>query len=169
MEVHNHDVKEQKSSFESKGFDPDKRVEPKANEQDNKEKATDKKDISETKSPIKNKGDGLAREKAVHEELSKQYPPSEKYVITPEAYLRDSNGKIVKDPKSGEARRIDFVVSKDGVSVKNIEVTSETADKTEQMAKESRIRENGGNYIKDANGNSVRIPDSVETQIDRRK
>ena len=169
MEVHNHDVKEQKSSFESKGFDPDKRVEPKANEQDNKEKATDKKDISETKSPIKNKEDGLAREKTVHEELSKKYPASENYVITPEAYLRDSNGKIVKDPKSGEARRIDFVVSKDGVSVKNIEVTSETADKTEQMAKESRIRENGGNYIKDANGNSVRIPDSVETQIDRRK
>lgn len=28
MDVHNHDVKEQKSSFESKGFDPDKRVEP---------------------------------------------------------------------------------------------------------------------------------------------
>ena len=29
MEIHNHDVKEQKSSFENKGFDPDKRVEVK--------------------------------------------------------------------------------------------------------------------------------------------
>lgn len=33
---------------------------------------------------------------------------------------------------------------------------------------ESRIRDNGGNYIKDENGNIVRIPNNVQTKIDRR-
>ena len=54
--------------------------------------------------------------------------------------MRDSEGKIVRDPETGEARRIDFVVVKDGQVVDSIEVTSETADKTGQTAKEERIR-----------------------------
>ena len=120
------------------------------------------------KTPIQNKQDGLRREADVEEELKEKYPPEEGYTIEKEVYLRDKDGNIVRDPITGEARRIDFVVIKDGVVIDSIEVTSKTADKTEQSAKESRIREAGGNYIKDSNGNLVEIPDSVQTRIERR-
>ena len=118
--------------------------------------------------PIKNKQDGLRREKEVEEELKKKYPEEEGYEIIPEAYLRDKDGKIVKDPVTGEARRIDFIVVKDGKVVDSVEVTSKTADKTDQTAKEKRIRDNGGNFIKDSNGNLVEIPNNVQTRIERR-
>jgi len=35
------------------------------------------------------------------------------------------------------------------------------------MAKEKRIREAGGNFIKDSNGNLVEIPENVQTRIER--
>lgn len=123
---------------------------------------------SEKGEPIKNKQDGLRREKEVEEELKKEYPEEEGYEILSEVYLRDKDGKIVRDPVTGEARRIDFVVVKDGKVVASIEVTSKTADKTDQSAKENRIRENGGNYIKDSNGNLIEIPASIQTRIERR-
>ncbi len=127
-----------------------------------------KDDEIEKKEPIKNKVEGLRREKEVEEELREKYPEEEGYSIESETYLRDKDGKIVKDPETGEARRIDFVVVKDGKVVDSIEVTSKTADKTDQMAKENRIKENGGNYIKDSDGNLVEIPKDVNTRIDRR-
>lgn len=117
---------------------------------------------------IKNKDDGLAREKEVAGELEKKYPPEKGNQIVPEAYLRDKDGNIVKDPVTGEARRIDFVVVKDGKVVDSVEVTSKTADKTEQSAKEERIRGAGGNYIRDKDGNLVQIPSTVHTRIERR-
>jgi hypothetical protein len=117
---------------------------------------------------IKNKEEGLAREKEVGEELKEKYPPEEGYQILQEVYLRDKDGNIVKDPVTGEARRVDFMVVKDGKVVESIEVTSKTADKTEQTAKEERIRANGGNYVKDKDGNLVEIPADVHTQIERR-
>lgn len=117
---------------------------------------------------IKNKLDGLEREKQVEEELREKYPEEEGYTILAEVYLRDKDGKIVKDPETGEARRIDFVVVKDGKVVDSVEVTSKSADKTEQTAKENRIRESGGSYIKDENGNLIKIPDDVKTRIERR-
>lgn len=125
-------------------------------------------DVSEVKSPIQNKLDGLAREKEVAQELREQYPPEEGYRIIPEAYLRDKDGNIVRDPVTGEARRIDFVVEKDGKIVDSVEVTSKTADKTDQMAKENRIRENGGNYVRNSDGELVKIPSDVHTRIERR-
>jgi hypothetical protein len=117
---------------------------------------------------IKNKEDGLRRESEVEDELKKKYPESEGYTIEKEVYLRDKDGNIVRDPVTGEARRIDFVVLKDGKVVDSIEVTSKTAPKDEQTAKENRIRENGGNYIRDSNGNLVEIPPNVQTRIVRR-
>ncbi len=129
---------------------------------------TDKTEEKEVNEPIKNKQDGLAREREVAEELNEKYPIEEGYKIVSEAYLRDKNGNIVKDPVTGEARRIDFVVVKDGKVVDSVEVTSKTADKTEQSAKEQRIRDAGGNYIRDDNGNLVRIPENVQTRIERR-
>lgn len=52
--------------------------------------------------------------------------------------------------------------------VDSVEVTSKTADKTLQTAKENRIREAGGNYIRDYRGNLVQIPPNVHTRIERR-
>lgn len=118
---------------------------------------------------LPNKEEGLRREAEVKEELEKKYPESEGYEIVSEAYLRDSEGKIVRDPETGEARRIDFVVVKDGQVVDSIEVTSETADKTGQTAKEERIREAGGNYIRISDGSLAQYPDDLHTTIERRK
>ena len=141
----------------------------------NLEKNANNKDINydapiakEVKEAIKNKLDGLAREKEVGDELREKYPESKGYTIIGEAYLRDKDGNIVKDPETGQARRIDFVVIKDGKVVDSVEVTSKTADKTSQTAKEERIRGAGGNYIKDNNGNLVEIPSNVHTRIERR-
>lgn len=117
---------------------------------------------------VKNKLDGVARELTVEHELEYKYPEKDGYRIIREAYLRDENGNIVKDPITGAARRIDFVVVKDGKVVDSIEVTSQSADKTEQCAKEDRIRDNGGNYIKDDNGNLVEFPSNIRTRIERR-
>lgn len=100
--------------------------------------------------------------------MQEKYPPEKGYSIIREAYLRDENGNIVKDPVTGEARRIDFVVIKDGKVVEMVEVTSKTASKDAQTTKENRIRDNGGNYIKDDKGDIVEIPNSVQTRIDRR-
>lgn len=58
---------------------------------------------------------------------------------------------------------------KNGKAVDSIEVTSITADKTEQSAKEERIRANGGNYIRDNNGNLIEIPSDIYTRIERRE
>lgn len=124
--------------------------------------------VKEVKEAIKNKLDGLAREQEVAQELEKQYPPEKGYQIVSEAYLRDKDGNIVKDPVTGQARRIDFVVVKDGKVVDSIEVTSKTADKTEQIAKEDRIRDAGGNYIRDNNGNLVQVPATLRTRVERR-
>ena len=118
--------------------------------------------------PIQNKIDGLRREDEVEQELKDKYPAEKGYEIISEAYLRDKDGNIVKDSVTGEARRIDFVIVKDGKVVDSVEVTSKTADKTEQSAKEQRIRDNGGNYVRDSNGNLVEIPKEIQTRIERR-
>lgn len=118
---------------------------------------------------LPNKEEGLRREAEVEKELEKKYPESEGYEIISEAYLRDSEGKIVKDPETGEARRIDYVVVQDGIAVDSIEVTSETADKTGQTAKEDRIRQNGGFYIRTEDYSLAKFPDDLNTTIERRK
>ncbi|WP_213881480.1 hypothetical protein [Pseudomonas sp. dw_358] len=66
-----------------------------------------------------------------------------------ERYLRNSGGRIVKDPLTGEGRRIDFVIKQtDGTGFAK-EITSLTADKTGQLLKEERIREAGGLFVRD--------------------
>ena len=135
---------------------------------ENNTKNYDKPIINEVKEPIKNKMDGLAREKKVAEEFKSKYSPEKRYQIVSEAYLRDKDGNIVKDIVTDETRRVDFIVVKDGKVIDSIEVTSKTADKTKQLAKEERIRDNGGNYIRDNNGNLVEIPSTVHTHIERR-
>lgn len=128
-----------------------------------------KNEIKEKNESIKNKQEGLERERKVEEELKSQYPERKGYEILSEVYLRDENGSLVRDPLTGETRRIDFVAIKNGKAVDSIEVTSITADKTEQSAKEERIRANGGNYIRDNNGNLIEILSDIYTRIERRE
>ena len=61
---------------------------------------------------IQNKVDGLRRENEVYNELKQKYPETEGYEIVPEAYLRDKDGNIVRDPVTGEGRRIDYELEK---------------------------------------------------------
>lgn len=117
--------------------------------------------------PILNKQEGLHRERVFGGELVKKYPITKGYSIYPERYLRDINGCIAKDPLTGEARRIDYVVVKGNTVCDSIEVTSKTADKIKQTAKEDRIRNSGGNFIKDDNNHLVEFPLSVRTRIER--
>ena len=118
---------------------------------------------------IQNKIDGLRRENEVYDELKQKYPETEGYEIVSEAYLRDKDGNIIRDPVTGEGRRIDYVVVKDNKVVDSVEVTSPTADKTEQCAKEQRIREAGGNYVRTADGSLAEFPSDTQTRIDRRE
>lgn len=116
----------------------------------------------------KNREDGENRETKALDILKGEFPEEGGYKIENEQYLRDADGKIVKDPETGEARRVDFVVTKDGEVVKSIEVTSETAPKDAQVAKEERIRDAGGNFIKDRDtGQLVEIPKDVQTEVRR--
>jgi len=121
------------------------------------------------KTPIQNKIDGLRREREVMEDLKIEHPESEGNEILQERELLDKDGNKALDPETGTGRRIDFIVNKDSKVIRSIEVTSETADKTEQMAKEQRIREAGGNYIKGNDGNLLEVPKDVKTEIIRRK
>ncbi|MCS7054529.1 MAG: hypothetical protein NZM09_12475 [Ignavibacterium sp.] len=117
-----------------------------------------------------NRENGAFREENALTDLQKEFPENEGYKIEREQYLRDKDGNIVKDPETGEARRIDLVVHKDGKIVKSVEVTSETAPKELQIAKEKRIRENGGNYILDRDtGKLIEFPKNVTTEIRRYK
>lgn len=94
---------------------------------------------------IKNKSEGLERKKIAYDKLKAEHPDA---TILSERYLRGKDGKSVKDPATGERRRIDYVVIEDGKVVKVVEVTSPTADKTAQFEKEGRIKENGGIFVR---------------------
>lgn len=117
-----------------------------------------------------NRENGAFREENAFTDLQKEFPETEGYKIEREQYLRDKEGNIVKDSETGEARRIDIVVQKEGKIVKSVEVTSETAPKELQIAKEERIRQNGGNYILDRDtGRLIELPKNVTTEIWRYK
>ena len=117
---------------------------------------------------VQNKMDGCRRENEVAKDLEKQYPEKEGNHVLRERELCDKEGNPVIDEKTGQKRRVDFVVVKDGKVIDMVEVTSKTAPKRDQLAKEYRIRDNGGNYIKDGNGKIYRIPSNVETRVERR-
>jgi RHS repeat-associated protein len=101
---------------------------------------------------IKNKEDGMAREARAKDVLERRYGKGN---VISERYLRDSSGKSVKDPLTGERRRIDFVIKgKDGIW-RPMEVTSQTAPKFDQLSKELRIREMGGTFARDPNSGAL--------------
>ena len=107
--------------------------------------------------------DGARRERAATKNAKIASPGAQ---IQRECLLRDcTTGKRVKDddptnPRStGKARRLDIVVINNGRVTRVLEVTSQTASKTAQLAKERRIRALGGRCIKDrATGKLLRVP-----------
>ena len=116
-----------------------------------------------------NRISGAAREEALGDELAREYPKEDGYNIESQCPIRDEAGKIAIDPKTDESRRLDFVVIKNEEVVKSIEVTSEAADKTAQLAKEERIRDAGGDFVKDRETDDlVRFAPGVKTEVVRR-
>lgn len=109
---------------------------------------------------------GAAREVLALKRLKQEFPKAEGFVILPQPYLRDAEGNILKDAVTEEARRIDFVVLHKKSVVKSFEVTSFTAPKAEQLAKEARIRVEGGNYILNPETRELAyFPKKVETKV----
>ncbi|MCO7543094.1 RHS repeat-associated core domain-containing protein, partial [Pseudomonas sp. VA159-2] len=94
---------------------------------------------------IKNAVDGDRRHQQFNDVIKKKHPNA---TIQSECYLRDANGKPVKDPVTGERRRVDTAVIENGQAT-TYEVTSLTADKTDQIQKEQNTRREGGTYIRD--------------------
>lgn len=122
-----------------------------------------------------NRINGAARQEAVGAELLRDYPVEQGYNVESESYLRNQDGSIARDSSIQEGnglegtRRLDFVVIKDGQVIKSVEVTSESAPKVLQSEKEDRIREAGGNYVRDrSTGELVLFAPGVRTEIVRR-
>ncbi|PIT17302.1 hypothetical protein BGI32_03015 [Snodgrassella alvi] len=113
---------------------------------------------------IPNKKAGMKREQRAKDILEKRY--GKKNVLS-ERYLRDNKGKSVKDPLTGERRRIDFVVKGQDGKWRPVEVTSRTGalNKGPQIAKEERIREAGGVFVKNKNTGQLIQLDDVSTVI----
>lgn len=122
-----------------------------------------------------NRINGMARQETVGTELIRDYPAEKGYNVQSESYLRNQDGSIAHDPSVQEGnglegtRRPDFVVIKNGQVIKSVEVTSESAPKALQSAKEDHIREAGGNYVRDrSTGELVLFAPGVRTEIVRR-
>ncbi|MBX3007627.1 MAG: hypothetical protein KF816_06320 [Melioribacteraceae bacterium] len=117
-----------------------------------------------------NRENGALREENALTDFQKEFPETDGFKYHQEAYLRNEQGDIVKDSLTGEARRVDIMVEKDGIICKSYEITSETAPKELQIAKEERIRQNGGNFILDRDtGKLIELPKNVTTEIRRYK
>ncbi|MBI4664768.1 MAG: hypothetical protein HY735_38760 [Verrucomicrobia bacterium] len=95
---------------------------------------------------IANAVTGRAREMRVIAKLEGRFGQA---AVQREQYLRTAEGKIAIDPKTGEARRVDVAIVQDAQGRFLVEVTSKTADKAAQIAKEVRIRARGGTFIRD--------------------
>lgn len=111
---------------------------------------------------FRNKIEGCAREEVAQKELSKVF--GEKNVLR-ERTIKDINGKAIIDSVTNEARKLDFAVVENGVVKKAYEITSKTASKVEQMAKEQRIIDEAikgsGAFIFDCMGNRYSIPEEL--------
>ena len=101
--------------------------------------------------------DGTAREARARAILEKRYGKGN---VLSERYLRGADGKSVKDPLTGERRRVDFVVKGQDGKWHGEEITRKTANKDHQLANEGRIRVLGGVYVKDpSTGKLVYVED----------
>ena len=110
----------------------------------------------------KNAVEGDLRHQEFNAKIKEKYPDA---TIQCECYLRDASGKSVKDPVTSERRRVDTVVIKDG-KAQTFEVTSPTADKTKQLRKETKIRAEGGAFIRNRETREI-VPVSGISEIVR--
>jgi hypothetical protein len=62
-----------------------------------------------------------------------------------------------------------YAIIQDGQARFMVETTSKTADKSAQLARESRIRANGGTYIRDRNTRELIDVSGTPTRTSRRK
>ena len=106
---------------------------------------------------IQQKIDGTRRENRVGAKLRAIFGKDN---VLKERALRDAKGNRVQDNSpegDGTGRNIDFVVKgKDG-KWRPVEVTSKTAPKDAQLAKEGRIREAGGTHVR-VPGSKILVP-----------
>jgi hypothetical protein len=98
--------------------------------------------------------------------LAREFPLGR---VQNEVYLRGADGRRLIDPVTGQARRVDSIVIENGQVVASREFTSQTADKSLQVAKEDRIRDlPGGVFVRDrTTGSLLSLPSSVKTTIVR--
>lgn len=108
---------------------------------------------------------GSSREALARAELEALFPGAS---VQNEVYLRFADGKRALDPITGEGRRIDAVVLHNGRALDSVEVTSQTANKAAQIAKEMRIRENGGTFVRDRVTRNLIDVSQVPTRIVRK-
>jgi hypothetical protein len=113
-----------------------------------------------------NRINGRKREMIVERYLRRRFPEAEGYTVHAEQYLRDKLGRIAHEEASGESRRLDFVVFQGEKPVSTVEVTSKTASKVAQSAKEDKIRRAGGRYlIHPESGKLIRLPAGQTTAV----
>lgn len=114
-----------------------------------------------------NRRRGKEREAATEAELRREHPNAS---IQKEQYLRDANGKIVKDKRTGKARRLDFVVIEKGKVIRKIETTGLHSSKIDQLEKEGRIVNQGGYFVRDRqSGKLIPVTDlEISQEIIRR-
>jgi YD repeat-containing protein len=108
---------------------------------------------------------GAARQVLVDGELALQFPGAS---IQAERSLRTVDGVLAIDPLTGTGRRIDTVVIQDGQALASIETTSLNANKAAQIAKEMRIRQAGGTFVRDKVTGQLIDLSQVPTQIVRK-
>ncbi len=110
---------------------------------------------------------GAIRHRIARHKLERMYPQENGFRVLEERALLARN-KAAKDPLTGEGRRLDLVVvhRPTGQAVLPVEVTSEGADKTAQLAKERRIREGRSISVTDpVDYRSYSLPPGLETEI----
>jgi hypothetical protein len=109
---------------------------------------------------------GRAREQRVRLELEAQYPSAS---VQGQRYLRDASGRRLKDPLTGEARRIDFAVVEKGRVIDLVEATSPTATKVAQTLKENRIKGLAEAFIRDLETGNLLSVMEIMTRLVRRE
>jgi hypothetical protein len=108
---------------------------------------------------------GASREALVRSELAARYPGA---TVQNEVYLRTASGQRALDPLTGQARRLDSVVIQGGRLLDSVEVTSLNANKAAQIAREMRIRQSGGTFIRDRATGALLDISQIPTRIVRK-
>jgi hypothetical protein len=96
---------------------------------------------------LDNAAAGTRREAQTAAELATENPGK---VVQGQRTLRNAEGKKVVDPVTGEGRRVDHaVIDREANTAKTFETTGQNVSKEEQLAKEQRVREAGGKFVRD--------------------